>query len=85
METWYLILFAVLILSMFLALIRIIIGPTLPDRVIALDIIAYILIALLSVFLVYTKETIYLDVILALTLVAFFGTVFIALYLKKSF
>ena len=64
-----------LALAAILTFIRLSRGPTLPDRVIALDLLATFGIAMLAAYALVTKETAYLDVGLLLALVSFMGTV----------
>jgi multicomponent Na+:H+ antiporter subunit F len=55
--------------------IRMILGPTLPDRILALDITANLLISFIAVYSMYKQELVYIDVILALALIVFLTTV----------
>ncbi len=53
-----------LLASFVLAMIRLLSGPTLPDRVIALDLMAFIIIAFIIVYAVYSDEPAFLNVAL---------------------
>jgi multicomponent Na+:H+ antiporter subunit F len=64
------------------ALIRLIRGPSLPDRVIALDLLTTLTIGITASNAVATGITAYLDVAVILALVAFLGTVAFAYYLS---
>jgi len=59
-------------------------GPSLPDRVIAIDLLTTLLIAIIAAYSIVTGEASYLDVGLILALVAFLGTVAFAHYLERS-
>ncbi len=74
--------FAMLILGLFLALIRLVHGPSLPDRVVALDLMASFSIGLIAVYAVETNQALYLDVAMALALVAFLGTIAFAHFIE---
>lgn len=71
-----------LIGSFILALIRLLSGPSLPDRVIALDLMAFIMIAFIIVYAVYTGQPVFINVALALGLVAFIGTIAFARFIE---
>jgi multicomponent Na+:H+ antiporter subunit F len=66
--------------SLVLTVIRLMRGPSLPDRVVSLDLVAYQAIALMLIYAILTGEPAYLDVSLVLALVAFLGTVAFARY-----
>lgn len=66
------------------AALRLLKGPTLADRVVALDLMAVIAIAFGSAQAVATGRSLYLDVAVFLALLAFLGTVAFALYVQRS-
>lgn len=66
------------------AVIRMIIGPTLPDRVLALDIIGVKLISCIAIVSVMMSTTAFLDVILILGILAFISTIGFARYLERG-
>jgi len=68
--------------SLVLAFVRLLRGPSLPDRVVSLDLVAYQAIALMLIYAVLTGQPAFLDVSLVLALVAFFGTVAFARYVE---
>lgn len=70
-------------LSMLLALLRVILGPTLPDRVVALDLMASLAMGFITMYAVMSNQTIYLDVAIVLALIAFLGTVAFAYFIEK--
>jgi len=73
-----------LTLAVVLAFVRLALGPSLPDRVIALDLLASFGIAILAAQAVARGQTAYLDVGLLLALVSFLGTVAFAHYLERG-
>ncbi|MGB7949430.1 MAG: cation:proton antiporter [Candidatus Binatia bacterium] len=75
--------FGVLVLAMFLAFIRLVRGPSLPDRVVALDLITIQIAAFLAVDTIATGQTVFLDAAIVLALIAFLGTVAFARYLER--
>jgi multicomponent Na+:H+ antiporter subunit F len=70
--------------AVILAFVRLVRGPTLPDRVIAFDLLATFGIAILAAYSVVTGQAAFLDVGLLLALVSFLGTVAFAHYLERS-
>lgn len=58
-----------------IAVLRIILGPSMPDRVIALDVIGVNLIAIIAVISVVMNTKAFLEVILILGILSFIGTI----------
>ncbi|MEK3936726.1 Na(+)/H(+) antiporter subunit F1 [Sporosarcina sp. FSL W7-1349] len=58
-----------------IAVLRIILGPSMPDRVIALDVIGVNLIATIAVISVIMNTKAFLEVILILGILSFIGTI----------
>ncbi|HMP89724.1 MAG TPA: monovalent cation/H+ antiporter complex subunit F [Kiritimatiellia bacterium] len=73
-----------LTLSMVLAFYRVLRGPTPPDRIIALDLIASVVVGILAVHAIRTGEHVYLTAGIALALIAFIGTVALALFISRG-
>ena len=67
--------FGILTVAFLLTIVRIIVGPTLPDRVIGLDMLVYVGIGYIAVVVIYTGYFLYLDIAIALGLVGFLATV----------
>lgn len=73
----------VLAASGILVLYRFIKGPTLPDRVTAIDLITTIVIAIIVVFSILWKSPNFFDVAMVLSLISFLGSISYAFYLTK--
>jgi multicomponent Na+:H+ antiporter subunit F len=73
-----------LCIAMFLAFWRLLRGPTLPDRVVALDLIALQSVGFIAIYDIVTNDTVFLDVAIVLGLVAFLGTVAFARYVERG-
>src|SRR5699024_2668877 len=71
-------------ISFFLLLYRILIGPTNPDRAIALDLVGISLSALAALTAVFLTTTKLNDVVLLIGILSFIGTLGIAKYLEKG-
>jgi multicomponent Na+:H+ antiporter subunit F len=67
-----------------LTFIRVFKGPTLPDRVIALDLIGVLMVCLLVVTAGATAQQAFLDVAMVVALISFVGTVAYARYIERS-
>ena len=74
----------VLLISIALALVRLIRGPDAADRIIALDLISMLIVAFLATESIYAGETSFLDVAIAYALIAFLGTLALARFLMRS-
>lgn len=73
----------ILMLALFLAIYRLVRGPSLPDRVVALDLIGVISLGIVLVLTIRTNEPVYLDVAIVMGIVSFLGTVAFARYLER--
>jgi len=74
----------VLLISIAVALVRLIKGPDAADRIVALDLISMLIVAFLATESIYAGETSFLDVAIAYALIAFLGTVALARFLMRS-
>ena len=59
-------------------------GPTLPDRVISIDLIGVLLVCLLVLMAGVTAQQAFLDVALVMALISFVGTVAYARYIERE-
>ncbi|MEL6920682.1 MAG: cation:proton antiporter [Pseudomonadota bacterium] len=67
--------------SFVLTVARVIVGPTLPDRVLALDLLVAAAIGFIAVLGIKTGFTLYIDIAIALGLVGFLATVAFARFI----
>ena len=67
-----------------LTFIRLLKGPTLPDRVIAIDLIGVLMVCLLVVTAAVTAQQALLDVGMVVALISFVGTVAYSRYIERS-
>ena len=70
-------------LAMFLTFVRLVRGPTLPDRVVALDLMGVLAVGMLAASAVATDQPGLMDPAAVVALVGFLGTVAFARYLEK--
>ena len=64
--------------------VRVVIGPTLPDRVVALDMAATIVVAMILTHCVESGSSYYIPAAISIALLSFVGTVALALYIKRG-
>jgi multicomponent Na+:H+ antiporter subunit F len=67
------------------AMIRLFLGPTAPDRVVALDTINSLVVGLMILLAAVYRQSVFVDVAIVYALLSFVGTLFIARYLKRNF
>jgi multicomponent Na+:H+ antiporter subunit F len=71
----------ILVIALLLTVYRAVVGPTLPDRIIALDMLVGIVIGFIAVIALRTGYTLYIDIAIALGLVGFLATVAFARFI----
>ncbi len=72
-----------LALAVVLAFLRLLRGPSLPDRVVAFDLMTSVAVGIIVLYAIATKETVFLDVAVVLALISFLGTIAFARYLEQ--
>lgn len=75
--------FAMLCLALIIAFMRLAIGPTVADRVVALDLISIISVGLIILYDVATALPVFLDAAIVLALVGFVGTIGFSRYIER--
>lgn len=75
---------AMLALGAILAFARLVRGPTLPDRVIAIDLIGVLIVCTLVAVAFSNGLAVFLDVALFIALISFVGTVAYARYVERG-
>jgi multicomponent Na+:H+ antiporter subunit F len=71
-------------LALFLAALRLFRGPSLADRVVALELIASLMVGIIAVVSIVGEQPILIDVAITLALVGFLGAVAFARYMEKG-
>jgi multicomponent Na+:H+ antiporter subunit F len=74
---------SLLVVGMVFGVYRLIAGPTLPDRVAALDMLAVLSVGFIAVYAIRGGLPALFDVAIALALVSFLGTVAFARYIEE--
>jgi multicomponent Na+:H+ antiporter subunit F len=73
-----------LAIALILTVIRLLRGPTLPDRVVAMDLVGVIVVGLIVVLAAYTKVQATLDAAIVIALIGFLGTIAYATYVESE-
>ena len=68
-------------LALLISVIRVIIGPTLGDRVLALDLLTVVAMGFVGAIAIRTGLTLYLDIAMSLALLGFLATIAFARYM----
>ncbi|MEK5230365.1 Na(+)/H(+) antiporter subunit F1 [Lysinibacillus sp. FSL K6-0232] len=71
-------------ISIALSLYRVIRGPSMPDRAIALDTIGVNLLSAIAIVSIILKTKAYLEAILILGILAFIGTIAFSKYIERG-
>ena len=83
-ETILIISLVLFMLAIALLLYRVIVGPTLPDRAIALDTIGVNLISAIAIISIVLNTKAFLEAILILGILAFIGTITFSKYIERG-
>lgn len=74
----------ILVVAVGLAFLRLVRGPSMPDRVVALDLIATLLVGVIAVSAIETGDVIFLRVAMVVALFSFIGTIGFSWYLQRE-
>ena len=76
--------FALLAIAAVVAFVRVLRGPTLPDRVVSIDLVGVLVVGMTVVAAAVTGEAAFLDVAMVIALVSFVGTIAYARYIERE-
>jgi multicomponent Na+:H+ antiporter subunit F len=79
----YYIIFPILVVSVLLVFIRFLKGPSIADRVVALDLLITIGIGIIAIYAIINDKPTFLDIAMIMALIAFLGTAAFSYYLEK--
>ncbi|WP_439882855.1 monovalent cation/H+ antiporter complex subunit F [Pontibacter sp. MBLB2868] len=82
-ETTLTIAMITLSICLLLTAIRFAIGPTLPDRITAFDLIVANVIGIIAIYTEYTQSEDFIDVAIILSLFGFLGSITFSYYIMK--
>ena len=70
-------------LAAVLCLVRLVAGPSVPDRIVALDALLYVVVSGIAVGAAATQDGSFLAVLVAVALLGFVGTVTVARFVER--
>ena len=70
--------------ALLIAVVRLVKGPTLPDRIVAMDLIGVLVVSLIVVLAASTRVTATLDAAIVIALIGFVGTLAYATYVERG-
>lgn len=76
--------FAMIFGAVLMAVVRLARGPSLPDRVVALDLMTVAIVAFCGLMALRVRDTAFLDVALVLALVGFLATVALSRFAERA-
>ena len=83
-DTIILVAMLLLSLSVLMTLYRVIKGPTVHDRILALDSIGYTIIGIVALLSIYLDSHAYMETILLIGILAFLGTMALSRYMERG-
>ena len=83
-ETIFTVAGAISLLAAALAFVRLLVGPTIPDRAVGLDGMTIIAISIIAFVAYFSGRVIYLDVALIYGVVSFLGVVALGRYVERG-
>ncbi|KOO50046.1 Na(+)/H(+) antiporter subunit F1 [Viridibacillus arvi] len=83
-ETILLISLTLFALTIMVAFFRVLRGPSMPDRVVGLDMIGVNLLSMIAIISIVLKTKAFLEVILILGILSFIGTIAFSKYLERG-
>lgn len=76
--------FTLLLGALLLSFIRLVKGPSINDRIAALDLTASVVMGFILVYSIVVNNAIYLDIVIVISLISFIGTLAISYFLKNK-
>lgn len=74
---------AMMAAAVLLTFVRLARGPSLPDRIVAFDLVGVLAVGIIAVYSIAVGQAMLLDVAIVLAVIAFLGTVAFAYYLER--
>ena len=83
MNTFLEVLLYIQIALCFFCLYRVIRGPSIPDRMVGIDIFGILVVGICAILSIMTERTFLIDIAIAWIILSFIGTLTLAKYLSK--
>lgn len=74
----------ILLISLLLAILRLLRGPTLPDRAVAGDLVSIHVVALIAVYSMSSEQPILIDLVIVTAVVGFLSTAVVGIYVERT-
>ncbi|MCT1903832.1 Na(+)/H(+) antiporter subunit F1 [Oceanobacillus sojae] len=71
-------------IALLLLFIRVIIGPSTQDRILALDAIGVLLVGFIGILMILQDTSVFSDIVLVLTILGFVGTLSLSKFLERG-
>lgn len=71
-------------ISLILVLIRAVIGPTTSDRIMALDTLGMMIVAMIGMIMMIQETVVYADIALVVAIIGFVGTVAMSKFIERG-
>lgn len=78
------IILAMLAVAFVFTFVRLARGPSLPDRVIALDLVTTLAAGMIATYAIATDQSVFLDPAIVLAIISFLGTIAFAYYVERG-
>jgi multicomponent Na+:H+ antiporter subunit F len=75
--------FVLVMLGVAFAFVRLLKGPSLPDRIVALDMMTVLIVSFCGLYAIQSEDTAFVDVAIVLALVGFLATVALARFVER--
>lgn len=75
--------FVLVMLGVVFAFVRLVLGPSLPDRIVALDMMTVLLVSFCGLYAILSDDTAFVDVAIVLALIGFLATVALARFVER--
>ncbi|MFD1412901.1 Na(+)/H(+) antiporter subunit F1 [Oceanobacillus jeddahense] len=83
-DTIMIIALSALSVALVLLFIRVIIGPSTQDRILALDAIGVLLVGFIGILMILQDTSVFSDIVLVLTILGFVGTLTLSKFLERG-
>lgn len=83
-ETIIAVLMALTSISLVMTTIRLLLGPTIPDRAASFDLVMSHVAALVALYVIFVRQEILIDALIVIAILGFLGTVAVARYIEEG-
>ena len=83
-DTILIIALCALSVGLVLLFIRLLLGPSTQDKILALDAMGVLLVGFIGIFMILQDTTIFSDIVLVLTILGFVGTLTLSKFLERG-